>query len=79
MYEAPTTLNLGSACCHSIQNVSYSHMSLENVRLEIYKADSSFVIVCGCEIWPVTPRKEQGLRVFENRVIMRLFVLRNIE
>lgn len=48
-------------------------MSLQNVRLKIYKADSSCVITGGFEIWPVTPRREESLRVFENRMIMRLF------
>jgi len=47
--EDLTTLNSGSACCHSLQNVSYSHLLLENARHKIYKADSP-VFVRGFEI-----------------------------
>jgi hypothetical protein len=29
--------------------------------------------LCGCETWSFTVREEQRLRVFENRVMRRLF------
>jgi len=50
IYEDLTTLNSGSACCHSLQNVSYSYLLLENVRHKICEADSHPVFVCGFEI-----------------------------
>jgi len=31
------------------------------------------VVVCGCEIWSLTLREERRLRVFENRVVRRIF------
>jgi hypothetical protein len=31
------------------------------------------VVLYGCETWSVTPREEQRLRVFENRVLRRIF------
>ena len=68
-YEAPTTLNLGSDCCHSLQNVSYSHLLLENARHKIHKADSHCVIVCVLEIWPVTTSEKHRFCVSENRVL----------
>jgi hypothetical protein len=33
----------------------------------------SFVVLYGCETWSLTLREERRLRVFENRVIRRLF------
>jgi hypothetical protein len=30
------------------------------------------VVLHGCEIWPLTLRKEHRLRVFENRVLRRI-------
>ena len=31
------------------------------------------VVVYGCETWPLTLREERRLRVFENRVLRRVF------
>jgi hypothetical protein len=31
------------------------------------------VVLCGCEIWSLTLREEHRLRVFENRVLIRIF------
>jgi hypothetical protein len=30
-------------------------------------------VLCGCETWSFTLREECGLRVFENRVLRRIF------
>jgi hypothetical protein len=31
------------------------------------------VVLCGCETWSLTLREEHRLRVFENRVLRRIF------
>jgi hypothetical protein len=31
------------------------------------------VVLCGCETWSLTLREECRLRVFENRVVRRIF------
>jgi hypothetical protein len=31
------------------------------------------VVLYGCETWPLTVREEHRLRVFENRVLRRIF------
>ena len=31
------------------------------------------VVVCGCETWSLTLKDERRLRVFENRVLRRVF------
>ena len=31
------------------------------------------VVLCGCETWSLTLREEDRLRVFENRVLRRIF------
>ena len=31
------------------------------------------VVLCGCEIWLLTLREEHRLRMFENRVLRRIF------
>jgi len=42
----------------------------------IYKTEIVHVILCGCEIWCLTSREEHRLRVFESRVVRRIFVVR---
>jgi hypothetical protein len=34
------------------------------------------VVLCGCEAWSLTSREEHRLRVFENRVLRRVFGLK---
>jgi hypothetical protein len=38
-----------------------------------------FVVLYGCENSSLTLREECGLRVFENRVLRRIFVLKRCE
>ena len=73
------TLNSGSACSHSLQNVLYSYVLLENVRHKICKADSRPVVLHVFEIWPVTTREEHRFWVSENRVLRCLFLLGKIK
>jgi hypothetical protein len=39
----------------------------------IYKTIIFHVVLYGCETWSLTLREEHGLRVFENRVLRRIF------
>jgi hypothetical protein len=43
------------------------------VKVRIYKTIILPVILYGCETWSLTVRKEHKLRVFENRVLRRIF------
>jgi hypothetical protein len=44
-----------------------------NVKVKIYKTIILPVDLYGCETWYLTLRKEHRLRVFENRVLRRIF------
>jgi hypothetical protein len=46
---------------------------LENVKIRIYKTIILPVVLYGCETWSLMLRKEHILRVFENRVLRRIF------
>jgi hypothetical protein len=39
----------------------------------IYRTVILPVVLCGCETWSLTLREERRLRVFENRVLRRIF------
>jgi len=45
----------------------------KNIKIEIYRNIILPVILYGCETWSFTWREERRLRVFENRVLWRVF------
>jgi hypothetical protein len=50
-----------------------SRLLSRNVKVKIYKTIILSVVLCGCETWSLTLREEYRLRVFENRVLRRIF------
>jgi hypothetical protein len=46
---------------------------LKNGKVRIYKTGIFPVVLYGCETWSLTVRQEHKLRVFENRVLRRIF------
>jgi hypothetical protein len=44
-----------------------------NINFKIYRILTLPVVLYGCETWSLTLRKERRLRVFENRVLRRIF------
>jgi hypothetical protein len=47
--------------------------AVEIYKCRIYKTVILPVVLYGCEIWSLTLRGEHKLRVFENRVLRRMF------
>jgi hypothetical protein len=45
----------------------------KNVKIKIYRTIILPVVLYGCETWSLTLREECRLRVFENRVLRRIF------
>jgi hypothetical protein len=45
----------------------------KNVKTRIHKTIILPVVLYGCETWFLTLRKEHRLRMFENRVLRRIF------
>jgi hypothetical protein len=43
------------------------------MKMRIYETIILPVILYGCEIWSLTLRKEHRLRVFENKVLRKIF------
>jgi hypothetical protein len=71
--EIKSRLNSGNACYHSVQSLLSSRLLSRNVKVKIYKTIILPVILYGCETWSLTLREERRLRVFENRVLRRIF------
>jgi len=45
----------------------------KNTKIMIHKTTILSVVLYGCEIWSLTMREESRLRVFQNRVLRRIF------
>jgi hypothetical protein len=71
--EIKSRLNSGIACYHSFQSLLISHLLSRNVKVKVLKTIILTVVLCGCETWCLQLREEHRLRVFENRVLRRIF------
>jgi hypothetical protein len=77
--ETKSRLNSGNACYHSVQSLLSSRLLSRNVKVKIYKTIILPVVLHGCETWSLTLREENRLRVFENRVLRRIFGPKRVE
>jgi hypothetical protein len=48
-------------------------MLSKNTKIRAYRTVILPVVLYGCETWSLTLREEQRQRVFENRVLRRIF------
>jgi len=51
----------------------------KNLKIKIYRTIILPVVLYGCETWSLILREERKLRVFENRVLRRIFGLKRDE
>ena len=63
----------GNACYHSVQNLLSSRSLSKHLKIKIYRTVIWPVVLYGCENWSLTLREERKLRMFENRVLRRIF------
>ena len=53
-----------------------SSLLSKNINIKIYRTIILPVVLYGCETWSLILREERRLRVFENRVLRRIFGLK---
>ena len=56
-----------------MQNLLCSSLLSKNIKINIYRTVILPEVLYGCETWSFTWREERRLRVFENRVLGRIF------
>jgi hypothetical protein len=71
--EIKSGLNSGNARHHSVQSLSSSRLLSRNVKVKVYKTIILSVVLYGCETWSLTLKEEHRVRVFDNRVLRRIF------
>jgi hypothetical protein len=71
--EIKRKLKSGNVCYHSVHNLLLSNFLCENLKIQIYRTIILPVVWYGCETWSFTLGEELRLRVFENRVLRRIF------
>ena len=56
-----------------MQNLLSSCLLSKNLKIKIYRTIILPVVLYGCETWLLTLREERRLRVFECRVLWKMF------
>jgi len=69
----------GNTCYHSVQNILSSSLLSKNIKSKVRRKIILPFVLYECETWSLTLREERRLRVFENRVLRRIFGRRRDE
>ena len=56
-----------------MQNLLSSRLLSKNLKIKTYRTIILSVVLYGCETWSLTLWEERRLRVFENKVLRRIF------
>jgi hypothetical protein len=56
-----------------MHNLLYSRLLSKDIKIRIYKTIILPVVLYGCDTWSLTLREEHRLRVFERRMLKRIF------
>jgi hypothetical protein len=68
--EIKSRLSSGNACYLSVLNLL---SAVKNLKIRVYKTIILPVVLYGRETWSLPLREDHRLRVFENRVLRRIF------
>ncbi|KAJ4434458.1 hypothetical protein ANN_23020 [Periplaneta americana] len=71
--EIKHRINMGNACYYSVEKLLSSSLLSKNLKVRIYKTVILPVVLYGCETWTLTLREEYRLRVFENKMLRKIF------
>ena len=64
---------MGNACYYSLEKILSYRLLSKKLIVKTYKTIILPVVVYGCETWSLTLREEHRLRVFENKVLRKIF------
>jgi hypothetical protein len=61
------------ACYHSVHNLLSSRLLSKKIYIKVQGKIILPLVLYGCETWSLALKEEHTLRVFENRVLRRIF------
>ena len=64
---------MGNACYYSLEKILSYHLLSKKLKVKTYKTIILPVVLYGCETWSLTLREEHKLRVFEIKVLRKIF------
>ena len=70
--EIKRRINMGNECYYSLEKILSSRLLSKKFKVKTYKTILP-VVLYGCETWSLTLREEHRLRVFENKVLRKIF------
>ena len=56
-----------------MQNLLFSNLLSRNIKIKIHSTIILPVVLYGCETWSLTLKEESRLRVFEKKVLKKIF------
>jgi len=71
--EMKSRLVSGNAFFYSVKKLLTSRLISRKLKLKIYKTVILSIILYGCESWSTTLADEHTLRVFENKVLRKIY------
>ncbi|KAJ4436659.1 hypothetical protein ANN_16790 [Periplaneta americana] len=71
--EIKHRINMGNACYYSVEKLLSSSLLSKNLKVRIFKTVILPVVLYGCETWTLTLREEHRLKVFESKVLRKIF------
>jgi len=71
--EIKSRLKSENAFYHSFAECFVFQFAIQHTKIKIHRTVILPVVLRGCETWSLTLRAERRLRVFENRVLRRIF------
>ena len=71
--EIKRRINMGNACYYSLEKILSSRLLSKTLKVNTYKTFVLPVVLYSCETLPLTLREEHWLRVFENKVLRKIF------
>ena len=66
-------------CHHSFAECFVLWFAIQNAKIKIHRTIIMDVVLYGCETWLLTLRAERRLRLFDNRVLWRIFGCKRVK
>ena len=71
--EVKHKLNIRNACYYSVQELFSSQILSRNIKLRICETTILPVVLYGSDTWSLTLKEEERLRVFEKKILRKIF------